>query len=163
MVAAGESMRGAAPAVLIFLAVAAWFLWIGALWPGTDREGRVWRAVRAVGSEPSFRAPRDAVYGFIPAGLGFVARASAFLIGGAAAMVCFFVAGGFGYVAIWFAWRPPARLKPNWIIVAEQSGRRPVRMDAWGRGLCIIGMIWITVGLVSLSLAFMGSPVSAAH
>jgi hypothetical protein len=151
-----------AAAVLGLLAFAAFFLAWGAAWPASDREGRMWRAVRVAGSMP-VRGPRDAIYGFIPAGLACLALVGGFLAGRSAFFVGFFTACGLGYLAIWLTWCPPARLKPSWVVAEEERGSRSVRMDRWDRGLCIAAALGITVMIVCVVFLLVVGQKPAAH
>lgn len=150
-------------AVLGCFAGAVVFLAMGGMWPASDREGRLWRAVRAGGSLRTARAPRDAIYGYLPSGLACLAMAAGFLAGPKATAVALVVACGLGYLAIWLTWRPPARLKPQWVLYAEQSGRRSVRMDRWDRGLCVAGVVAITVLLACYLSLLIAGRVPAAQ
>jgi hypothetical protein len=158
-----ESMSRETWLFLFFIASGVLILSMGVLWRASDREGRIWHGVRVGGSFRTAGAPRDAIYGSIPAGLACLALAAGILAGPKPTAVALIVASGLGYLALWLTLHPPARLKPRWVLDAEQSGRRSVRMDRWDRGLCVAGAIAITVLLVCYGSLFIAGQVPAAR
>jgi len=149
--------------VLGLVTAAGLFLGIGALWPASDRDGRFWRALRISGSVRTASTPRDAIYGFIPAGLACLVVAAGVVAGRRAHVVMLVVACGLGYLAVWLALHPPERLKPRWVVDAESSGRRSARMDRWDRNLCYAAAFGITVILVAYGSLLLAGSVPAAR
>ena len=141
----------------LIVAVGSFYFVMGVAWIGSDRSTAIARFVRTAFLYTPPWVPRDAILGFVPAGIGLSAVGVGSAIGRDALLLSLYAGGVMGLVACWLCWTAPWFLKPAWVREEEASGVRSVRMDRWDRGLTVAFAIMIVLFMVLVSVLALGS------
>ena len=143
-------------AILIAL-VGVFCIVVGIGWMRGDHGSRLSRVAISF-TNSSYSMPRDAVYGFVPAGVAVVLIAAGMLLSHRASIIALYVAMPIAGIAIAFTWHPPEAMKPGWVRAEEAIGKRSKRMDAWDRGLTVLAAIGLVVTAVVFTILIVEGP-----